>query len=80
MVSENDVRVRLHDTEAQLQALSGQIPPLQQQVSSGTEEWAEALEMLAACYQQLRDLEVQRESLAWVLARDEQYRQTDREN
>jgi len=48
MVSENDVRVRLHDTEAQLQALSGQIPPLQQQVSSGTEEWAEALEMLAS--------------------------------
>jgi hypothetical protein len=69
MVSENDVRSRLLDTEAQLEALDHRIPPLQAQVGAGTEEWTGALQTLAECYRRRQALQIQRESLTWVLAR-----------
>jgi hypothetical protein len=71
MVSEVDVRARLVETEARLRSISLHITPLQNQVSSGAEGWQKALEDLAECYKTRRDLEVQRESLYWVLSQEQ---------
>jgi hypothetical protein len=71
MVSEVGIRARLVETEDRLGSLGLQIAPLQKQVSSGADGWQKALEVLAECYKTRRDLEVQRESLFWVLSQEQ---------
>jgi hypothetical protein len=70
MVSERDVRSRLLETEAQLDALNSEIAPLQYSVKLGGEGWRVALERLAECYKQRRILEERKLSLNWVLAQE----------